>query len=230
MLELHKIAILIHVAFGTLGIVLYWSALTTRKGSRLHKTLGRCFFVLLVLAALSVGPVLLLRPGPFDPAYVVQIVYLVTCLCTVSFVGWSAIRWRSTPSRFRGRHFFILGLVLFALGAVVFVAGTITANFVAIVLSWVGLVFGPAMVLFTIYRRPVHPRWWLSWHLNCISALFNAVHGTFLYVVTVHFQLMPEGEFSKVMFQVITIAGAFLMRIWLGIRYKAPMRLATAQR
>jgi hypothetical protein len=117
-----------HIAIGSAAILFYWIALLSIKGSPRHKAWGRAFMGALVVVALSVGPVLLLRPGAFDPARVVQFIYIDLCLITVVTVGWTAIRWKNHLERFRGLHFKALGVAILALGLVVLLAGLASRN------------------------------------------------------------------------------------------------------
>ena len=111
-----NLSLTVHILFGTLGVFFFWRALLARKGSAPHRAAGKRFFIVLLMVAASVGPVLFLRPLPFDPGHVVQFAYLALCLVTVTTIGWTAIRWKADPERFRGRHFKILGPVLALLG------------------------------------------------------------------------------------------------------------------
>lgn len=222
------VAILLHVGGGAIALTGFWTALLSRKGARLHRTAGRLCLATLLLVGLSVGPILFTRPGPFDPGWVVQMVYLTACLGTVSMIAFTAIRFKTDPGRFRGRAFRVLGPTLLALGLIVLAAGLLTSDPVAIVLSWVGLVFGPAMIAFTRHRGALHPRWWLGWHLNAICALFNAVNGTFLFVAARWLGLAEHGAAPQAGFQIATIAAALGLRLWLGDRYRAPLRFGVA--
>lgn len=47
----------------------------------------------------------------------------------------------------------------------------------------VGLAYGTAMIYFVRSRSTLHPRWWLSWHVNAVLGLFTAVHGNIGFVV-----------------------------------------------
>jgi hypothetical protein len=172
-----------HIGVGTLAAALYWASLSSTKGSPRHRLAGRICLLALLATVVTVPPVVVLRPVPFDPAWVVSLVYLSVCVGTVVTLAWTAIRWKQQPQRFRGLHFRVLGPLLLALGAVVLAAGTVKGDPVAAVLSWVGLAFGSAMLVFAWSRRPLHARWWLSWHLNAVLALFTAVHGTLGYVL-----------------------------------------------
>ncbi|MCA9528408.1 MAG: hypothetical protein KC549_19120, partial [Myxococcales bacterium] len=133
-------AVLTHMAIGGLALSLYWTALGTRKGGGRHRGAGKAALALLVLTGLSVGPILFARP--FDPGYVVQMVYLATCLATVSALAFNAIRLKADPDRFRGPLLRRGGPVLLALGVIVLAAGLAKGDPVAVTLSWVGLVYG----------------------------------------------------------------------------------------
>jgi uncharacterized membrane protein len=173
----------VHVGIGSLAMALFWGTLLSAKGSELHRRIGRPFFLAMLATVLTVPPVVLLRPVPFDPGWIVSLVYLSACVGTVVTVAWTAIRWKNQPERFRGLHFRLLGPLVAVLGAVVLVAGLVKGDPVAAVLSWVGLAYGAAMIHFAWSRAPLHPRWWLSWHVNAVLGLFTAVHGTLGFVV-----------------------------------------------
>jgi hypothetical protein len=171
-----------HIGIGSLGMVLFWATLLSAKGSLRHRRSGRPFFVVLLATVVTVPPVVLLRPVPFDPAWIVSLVYLSVCLGTVVTLAWTAIRWKDQPERFRGPHFRLLGPLLVVLGTVVLAAGLVKGDPVAAVLSWVGLAYGAAMICFAWSRAPLHPRWWLSWHVSAVFGLFTAVHGNLGFV------------------------------------------------
>ena len=146
------------------------------------------------------------------------------CTVTVSMISFTAIRFRSAPNRFRGIAFRVLGFVLLATGLVVLAAGVAKVDPMAITLSLVGLVFGPAMIAFARYEAELHPKWWLGWHLNANCALFNAVNGTFLFIAARWLGLSSEGIGPQLGFQLLTMALAVILRLWLGARFGAPLR------
>ena len=227
---MHAIALIIHIVIGSLGVALYWMTLGSRKGASLHKTTGRAFLTLMVLVALSVGPVLFSRPGAFDPGYVVEFVYLSICLVTISVIAFAAIRLKNDVERFRGSTFRAMGRVLLLLGLVVLVAGIVRSDPVAAVLSWVGLVYGSAMIVFAAHTGPLHPKWWLGWHLNAVSGLFNAVHGTLLFVIyRWAFDASADVEI-QVGFQLATTLAALAIRLWFGEKYGVPLRFGAGHR
>lgn len=218
------LAAMLHIAIGSVALTCYWTALLSRKGATVHRRAGRICLATLVLVGLSVGPILFTREGPFDPGWIVQMVYLTLCLATVSMIAFTAIRFKSSPERFRGRAFRILGPVLLILGLVVLIAGLAKGDPIAIILSWVGLAFGPAMIAFSRFRGVLHPRWWLGWHLNAVCALFNAVNGTFLFVAARWLGFSENSEIQQAGFQLLTIAVALGLRIVFGAKFNGPLR------
>ena len=171
-----------HIGVGSLAMVLFWGAFLSVKGSTRHRRIGRPFFLAMLATVLTVPPVVLMRPVPFDPGWIVSLLYLSACVATVVTLAWTAIRWKDQPERFRGLHFRLLGPLIAMLGVVVLAAGLVKGDPVASVLSWVGLVYGGAMIHFAWSRARLHPRWWLSWHVNAVLGLFTAVHGTLGFV------------------------------------------------
>lgn len=221
-------AMVIHMALGGLGLVFFWAALTARKGGARHRAAGRPFFVVLLSVALSVAPLIFLRPVPFDPGKVVQFVYLSLCLGTVTTVAWTAIRWKADVAAFRSLHFRVLGPLLLALGAVVLAAGTAKGDPVAAVLSWVGLAYGAAMIHFAWTRAPLQPRWWLTWHLHAVCGLFTAVHGTLLFVLWRRFVDVEASRADAAAFHAGVLVVALLLRAWLGRRHGVPWTFTQA--
>lgn len=221
----HGLPVYGHIAIGSLAILFFWAAFLSTKGGTRHRAWGRRFFVTLMAVALSVAPLILLRPGPFDPGWVIQFTYLALCLMTVTMVGWTAIRLKDDLDRFRGRPFRSLGIVIFLLGCVVLAAGIARQNVLTVSFSWVGLVYGGAMIRFAWMKAEPHPRWSLIWHLNAVCGLFNAVHGTFL-AVTWRMTLDPTaGDELGATMQALTVLVGLGLRIWFGARYGAPIRL-----
>ena len=217
-------AVLAHIAVGTLAVAFYWSALLTRKGSRRHKRAGQAFLAGLAAVALSVGPLILLREDVFDPGDVVQFVYLDLCLLTAGWILFRAIRLRRDPQAFRSRAFSVLGYTLLALGLTVLAAGLAKGEPLTAFFSWIGLVLGGAMIRFVRRIGPLHPNWWLSWHLNAMALLFNAVHGTLLHVIWRWTVDPAASESAQLVFQALTVAAALAPRLSFGRRFRAPLR------
>jgi hypothetical protein len=211
-----------HIGVGSLALALFWATLLSTKGSLRHRLSGRPFFVVMLATVLTVPPVVLLRPVPFDPGWIVTLVYLSACVGTVVTVAWTAIRWKAQPERFRGLHFRVLGPVLLVLGIVVLTAGLVKGDPVAAVLSWVGLAYGAAMIHFARSRAPLHPRWWLSWHVNAVLGLFTAVHGNLGFVVWRALMAPDATRADAAAWHAGVLVVALLMRQFIGRQRALP--------
>lgn len=213
-----------HLVAGGLTFLFFWATVLTVKGSPTHRRRGRLFFVSLLPVGLSVGAILTLRSDTFDPARMVQFVYLLLCLLTVGTVGWTAIRLKADVERFRGVHFRLLGPAMFISGAIVLAAGAIAGQPLAMILSSIGLVYGAAMIRFAWMRAPLHPLWWLGWHLTSVLLLSSAVHGTLLAVIYRTF-FDPNGfDAAQLVTQPATLLLALGLRAYIGQRRGVPMR------
>ncbi|MCB9676825.1 MAG: hypothetical protein H6737_17050 [Alphaproteobacteria bacterium] len=213
-------ALSVHVAVGALALIAFWSALAAKKGSRLHRAIGRGFFVAMLLVVATVGP-LVVDPKGVDPGRVVQMAYLSACVGTVVFVGWSSVRLRRAPERFYGLHLRGLGALVAGLGAIVLVAGLTTSDPVPAVLSWVGLLYGAALVRLG-GAGPRSGTWWLGWHLDAVCGLLTAVHGTLLYVLWRGAVDPLAGRATAAAFHVAVLVVAVALRHHLARRYRAP--------
>ncbi|MEM6513292.1 MAG: hypothetical protein AAF660_09775 [Pseudomonadota bacterium] len=72
MTDLHNLLVILHIAFGTVALLLFWIPAATRKGSRAHKLAGRFYvrvmMVVVISAAVSsimilVDPIGIRHPG-----------------------------------------------------------------------------------------------------------------------------------------------------------------------
>jgi hypothetical protein len=214
---MHDLPLFSHLIAGGVTFLLFWGAATAVKGSPRHRAWGKLFFISLLPVGLSVGAILILNAATFNPPRMVQFIYLLLCLLTVGTVGWTAIRWKNDLERFRGLHFCLLGPAMFLGGAVVLVAGIASGQKLAVILSSIGLVFGGAMIRFARIRGPVHPKWWLGWHLNSVLLLSSAVHGTLLAVI--YRSLVDPNGFDAA--QLVTQPGTLLLALALPATRRA---------
>lgn len=225
-----SLPLLSHFIAGGLTFLFFWGAALAVKGSARHRAWGRLFFLSLIPVGFTVGAILILQSDSFDPASMVQFLYLLLCLATVGTVGWTAIRWKHDVGRFRGLHFQLLGPAMVLSGAVVLAAGAAAGQPLAMILSSIGLVYGGAMIRFAWIRGGLHPKWWLGWHLNSVLLLSSAVHGTLLAVIyrTV---IDPNGfDTAQLFTQPGTLLLALVLRFYIGRRRGVPMRFAASEK
>jgi hypothetical protein len=224
-----NLPLIAHLVAGGFTFLFFWGAVLAVKGSPTHRIWGRRFFVSLLPVGLSVGALLILRSDTFDPASMVQFVYLLLCLLTVGTVGWTAIRWKHDLARFRGWHFSLLGPAMFISGGVVLFAGAVSGQPLAMILSSIGLVYGAAMIRFSWLQAPPHPKWWLGWHLNSVLLLSSAVHGTLIAVIYRSLVDADGFDAAQLVTQPGTLLLALALRIYIGKQRGVPLRFAASR-
>jgi hypothetical protein len=213
-------AVGVHILIGSVAIAAWWTAFAVRKGSDRHRAAGKLHFLTLALVVLSVGAILA-TGRVMAPALVIQFLYLALCLVGVSWIGWRAIRLKSDPSGFRSPGFRRLAIALVASGSLVLLAGVIDQRPLTALFSVIGLGYGLGMLAFLGCTGPLHPRWWLGWHLNAVCGLFNAVHGTLLALLWER-AMGDSGDTANLAFQLLTVAGALMLRQEMGRRWNVP--------
>jgi hypothetical protein len=218
----------LHIAIGSVAVMLYWAALTAAKGSSRHRRCGRVFLLTLLGVLISVGGIFFASSRAFARAEFVEFGYLTLCVVTVGSTGWRALRWRGDVERFRDSGFRVLGAAAFVMGALLLGIGLVNGLIMPVIFSVIGLSFGGAMVRFAWMRATPHPNWALIWHLNAMCFLFNAVHGTLLAIVWKTFFAPGAGDEVNVVSQVATMAIALGLRLHYGRRFAAPLRLRAA--
>jgi hypothetical protein len=224
-----NLPLLTHLVAGAVTFLLFWATVFTVKGSPDHRTRGRMFFLSLLPVGLSVGGILILRAHTFDPARMAQFIYLLLCLLTVGTVGWTAIIWKRDLARFRGWHFQLLGPAMLASGGVVLVAGLASRQPLAVILSSIGLIYGAAMIRFAWMNAPLHPTWWLGWHLNSVLLLSSAVHGTLLAVIYRAAVDANGFDAAQLVTQPATLLLALVLRAHIGRQRGVPLRFSAAE-
>lgn len=218
-------AYLLHVAIGTVAVILYWTTFAQRKGSPRHKRFGRWFLAALGTVLLSVGGIFFLSSRVFAPADIVQFSYLVICILTVGSTTFLAIRMKNDLPAYRGTWFKAIGGIAFAMAIVVLAAGIAVGDPMPVLFSVIGLLYGGAMLRFAFMRAEPHRNWPLIWHLNGMTFLFNAVHGT-LFAVAWRFLFdAASGDEVNLVAQIGTMLGSLALRLWFGRRFGAPLRL-----
>jgi hypothetical protein len=72
------------------------------------------------------------------------------------------------------------------------------------------------MIHFARSRSPLHPQWWLSWHVSAVLGLFTAVHGTLGFVVWRALAAPEATRVDAAAWHVGVLVAALLMRAAVG--------------
>jgi uncharacterized membrane protein len=168
----------LHYAIGVLALLCFWTSAFSRKGSPLHKRVGKIYLLTMVgilLTSIPLVTALLWNGRIFNGSF---LAYLFVITSTSLWLSWRAIRDKRQPTRYFGRVYQTLAVINLLAGGAVLALGLSKAQLVFAAFSLVGLLNGVSM-LRNIRNPPTHPQWWLREHLAAMGGNGIATHIAF---------------------------------------------------
>jgi len=218
----YKILLFVHGGLGLLALVTFWLAGLTRKGSGLHKRVGKLYLLAMAALLLPALPlsirILLFKSGVFGAF----LLYLQVLTGTSVWTSWRAIRDKRDWRRYVGNGYRALAWANLVGGAAILIVGLFIADFARLVLvafSAIGLINFFSMRRFSA-QAPNDPRWWLREHVNGMIGNGVATHIAFLSLGLPKLLPMLAGPALQTIawlgpLVVATAAGAWLRRKYL---------------
>lgn len=202
MLIIHKSALYLHIALGTLALFIFWVPVISRKGSKNHRSWGKvfswCMYAvsisgLLMSAIVWFDPIVIrypeqtLTPERIEKATVffrnlAEFLFLLSVLTLIS-VKHALLVLKTKSDRQALRHWSHLiwfGLLI-VMGIKVFTIGLNTGFPLFIIFGLVGLVGGLGNLRY-IFKREINQREWIIEHLSSILGTGIAVYTAFFAV------------------------------------------------
>jgi hypothetical protein len=213
-----------HAVVGTVALVTFWTAALARKGSPLHKRVGKIYLLAMigvVLTAIPMTAAYLFEGQWVGAAFLGYLVVLVSHACRLA---WTSVRWKRDFDRFIGRGYRISVAILAASGAAVTILGIIYGAWLLIIFGLIGPL-GALESRKLVRNGPSGPMWWLKEHYGAMIGNGVATHIAFLQIGLM--RLVPE--LGNTVVQHLAwfgpLALAFLAGYWLDRRYMRPRRL-----
>lgn len=211
----------LHAGIGAIGLITFWLAGLSRKGSPVHRAAGKIYLVAMavVLAAAVPLDIRIFQSGETITAAFLAFLLLLTI--TSVWVSWRAIRDKRDFARFVGPVYRVLAVINAAAGVAILGLGLTRGAVLLIAFSSVGLI-GAFNMARNILRGQRDARWWLREHFTAMLANGIATHIAFLSIGLP--RLVPEWQ-GPVLFYggwLGPLAVAVIARIALGIQYRAP--------
>jgi len=210
-----------HVLTGALALVLFWSTAATRKGSALHRKLGRGYLLAMLGVTLSALYLCLAFWLRGKPGIATFLAYLVVITGVSMAMAWRAIKLKTQPKRYFGTGFIVMAGSNFLSGVLVLVIGVQLQNTLLMAFSWVGILIGMAM-FWQRRKPPTDAKWWLREHYGAILGCGVATHIAFL-ALGLNRLLAPFGlSPPSLLAWMLPLAVMLVARIYLDRRYGAP--------
>jgi hypothetical protein len=199
MSTLHSLLLYLHITLGAAALLLYWLPVIVRKGSKLHISVGKVFYYLMLLVSSS-GIVMSLM-GLYDPVAIytagkqmsdAQIERMLVWripfsqfLLLLSLLTWVTVRHaigvlKAKSNRSLLKHWFYQGPVLLLLPTALYVAyqGITIGMPLLIIFSVVSIITATTISLY-VYKATVKPRAWIIEHFSAMVGSGIAVYTAF---------------------------------------------------
>lgn len=170
--------LVVHIAAGSLSLILFWIPILSTKGNPLHRKAGRWYayaMMVVVTTALVLSVIMLLRG---DPILASILVFLSIITAHPLWEGWAMLKLRSSPNaRFRNiqRAFAATTLLL---GLLFVMAWTNANDTLLLIFGCIGVIAG-ALNLWSALR-PAHDKPWIQTHYEGMLFSGGAAYTAFL--------------------------------------------------
>ncbi|MDZ7789018.1 MAG: hypothetical protein U5L08_00700 [Xanthomonadales bacterium] len=215
-----------HALAGTLALATFWTAAAVKKGSPLHKRVGKIYLLAMIGVVATAIPLALsqaLAGHWVGAAFLGYLVILVSHACRLA---WTAIRYKRDFARYTGTGFRVSAVVLGLSGAAVSLLGMVYGAWLLIIFGLIGPL-GALDARKLVRQGPQSPKWWLKEHYGAMIGNGVATHIAFLQIGLM--RLIPE--LGNTMVQHLAWFGPLALAIaagfWLDRRYMRPQTMPT---
>ena len=214
----YGITVVIHVAAGTLALMLFWINGVMKKGTHLHRRMGQAY-LLSMLGILVSGIALVFRLLELGQS--IGAIFLTYLLVLVSNSCWSA--WRSIRDRhdyrvFYGGMFWSLAVITAASGIGVMITGFLLNATLLMVFGSIGVV-GLIQAGFSRRRAAGNPKWWLREHYSAMVANGVATHIAFFAIGLRNALPWLDPAIQQNLAWFTPLSAAFVAGWWLNRKY-----------
>lgn len=183
-MDLHRTALLLHLACGSVALLSFWTAAVLTKGSPRHRLVGDVFLLAMCGVIVSGVPLVVALTDRGQSVGALFLSFLLALVGQSSWVAWRAIRDRRVPARFYGLVYWVLAGVCAAGGTGIVALGIETRSIILQAFGSVGLIVGVSSV--RSWRRwrtgRAAANWWLQEHYGAIIGCGVATHIAFFSV------------------------------------------------
>lgn len=178
-MDAFKTLLFAHAACGTAALATYWAAAFARKGSPLHRGVGKAYLLAMIGIVVTAIPMAITFYFRGLWPVAVFLGYLTVITSTSMWLGWRSIRRKRDQAAFRDKAYIAVAIANLACAVTVFAIGAQVTQVLLMGFSVVGLLAGLQM-LWRAYRPMAAGNWWLQEHYGAMLGCGVATHVAFL--------------------------------------------------
>lgn len=217
-MDSYRIALILHLVAGVVALISFWTAGLARKGSPLHKKVGKVYLLSMLGIILTGIPLVfgLLNGG--KPVAAIFLTYLLVLVTTGCWSAWRSIRDKRDPKTYFGFAFWSLTGITALSGAAVIAFGMQIGSVLLQVFGGIGIVAGIG-ALFSWRRAPQDPKWWLKEHYGAMIGNGVATHIAFFGIGLRSLLPGVDPQLLQAFAWFTPLLGAVIATIWIGRKY-----------
>jgi uncharacterized membrane protein len=214
----YSIAVTLHIAAGSLALLLFWTAAVMRKGTALHRRVGQVYLLMMlgvIISGMPLAHAVLQRGSPVGALFLTFLLLLVSSGC---WNAWRAIRHRNDRRAYFGALYWFFAATLALGGGGMIALGHAAGSALLMVFGSVGVVAAIGAVQ-SWRRAPTDPKWWLKEHYGAMIGNGVATHIAFIAVGlrNVNLGIDPQVQQQIAWFGPLLVA--VFAAVWLNRRY-----------
>lgn len=233
-MDTYPIALYTHIAAGSIALATFWTAGLARKGSPLHRSVGKVYLLAMLGVIASGVPLVDAMVARGQQIGALFLTYLLLLVGNGCWSAWRAIRDRTDRARYFGPMYWILAGVVALCGLAIVALGAKIGATLLMVFGSIGVLGGIGAVQ-SWRRAPNDPKWWLREHYGAMIGNGVATHIAFFAVGLRNAFPGIDPMIVQNLAWFLPLAGALVAGVWLNRRYgrraapKQPVGAGVAQ-
>jgi hypothetical protein len=178
-MDAYRTLVIAHIAAGSIALITFWIAAIARKGSPLHKGIGKYYLLAMIGIVATALPMALVFIARGRIGIGVFLAYLVVITASGMWLSWRAIQLKRERAAFFNQRFRQVAWLNVISGLGVFAIGLKLGSGLLSGFCWVGVIIGIGM-LRRAGKPPAMANWWLREHYGAMLGNGVATHIAFL--------------------------------------------------
>lgn len=227
----YKILLVLHVIAGCIALSTFWVAALSRKGSPLHKAVGKAYLIAMCGILATGFPMGVYAMVYFNVAVGAFLMYLLIITGSAMWTSWRAVKDKRDVRAFKGRMYRMLMVLNAVSGLAMIYVGLVHGGEMRVIItafSFIGIF--AAIGSWRFLRRTEHePKWWMREHINGMLGNAVATHIAFLQIGLPKILPMIAGPTQQTLawlgpLAITFVAGAYLTRKYIGSKHATASR------